>query len=406
MFDAVHDRSSAASTSARLTAALLSYFALVIVVITVSPFDFAVPERFRLYFLVKTGDIVGNITMFLPLGFLLRSLGNGGRPRWQDVAAAGTFSTLVEIAQIFIRDRYVSPLDVATNSLGAYFGVVLRDRLDCWAHWHPRLVDRLGLHLPLVGLLYLLVPQFWLNSVGLVDDRRRVLTTLLLGCAGSLLLVSLYRFRWRRDVPLGSMGVPLLVLLWFTASTLPALSDSPRLLAGAALGIVALTAWLVRGDTTFDERRFERSTLRQFLPVFSAYLVMAALWPPFRGVVGWHGALGFSDRLNDAGVLELLLLLEQVGAFTLIGYAAAEWRGRRELSIAADLPRVACVAALLAAGLEVVQAHLEGPGASLLRGLVATSGALYGAAVYHLARAHVRALRGTASERPASQAAA
>jgi hypothetical protein len=35
----------------------------------------------------------------------------------------------------------------------------------------------------------------------------------------------------------------------------------------------------------------------------------------------------------------------------------------------------------------------SGPGASLLRALLSASGTVYGAAVYHLARAHVRALR-------------
>ena len=50
---------------------------------------------------------------------------------------------------------------------------------------------------------------------------------------------------------------------------------------------------------------------------------------------------------------------------------------------------------------EAVQGLLSGPGASLLRAALSTSGAAYGVAVYHLARQHVRALRAedaTASE--------
>ena len=49
----------------------------------------------------------------------------------------------------------------------------------------------------------------------------------------------------------------------------------------------------------------------------------------------------------------------------------------------------------------------SGPGASLLRAALATSGAAYGVAVYHLARQHVRALRAedAGASRSATEAA-
>jgi VanZ family protein len=157
-----------------------------------------------------------------------------------------------------------------------------------------------------------------------------------------------------------------------------------------------VTWWLVRSGSASDERRFEQETLRRFLPVFVLYLVVAALWPPFRSMTQWHGAIGFSNRLNNAAVVDLLILLEQVGGFTLLGYAMAEWRGRRELGLVADLPLVTLVALSFATLLELMQGMLVGSGASILRVLLATSGAVYGVAVYHLARAHVRALRAAA----------
>ena len=126
---------------------------------------------------------------------------------------------------------------------------------------------------------------------------------------------------------------------------------------------MVLTWWLLRRDAVPDERRFEIDTLRRFLPVFCLYLVVAALWPPTRSIVPWHGALGFINRLNGAGVVDVLVLLEQVGGFTLFGYALAEWRGRRELSLAADLPRVVACAHVLSSSLELAQGVLSGPGA-------------------------------------------
>lgn len=393
MADRSEETVDAATSGARLSLALLTYFVIVTLVITLSPFDFG-PRPLRLSLVMKPTDIAANIVLFLPLGFLMRSLDarlmqRGLGPVWTAMA----LSILIESAQIFIRGRFVSPVDVTTNTLGAYLGLVLRDRIERWAMWHPRAVGRAGLDIPLVGLLYLLVPQLWLSSVGLIDDPRRSLTTLLLGCAGSIVLVSLQRHRWKGGVRLAARVVPPLAVLWFVIGVLPALAASPRIFVTMALSVLGLTWWLLRHDRTTSERRFEVDTLRRFFPVFTTYLVIAALWPPMRAVVPWHGAVGFLDRLNNVSVVDLLVLLEQVGAFTLLGYAAAEWRGRQELSLRSDMSVLLLGAGAAAAALELVQGILSGPGASLLRALLSTSGALYGVAVYHLARTHVRTLR-------------
>jgi VanZ family protein len=377
-------------TARRLALALLGYFVLVTLVITLSPFDFA-PRRFRLSWRMPPADVAANVALFLPIGFLARSLLRA--KRWHTIAIAACCSLLIEIAQIFIRGRYVSPIDVSTNTLGAFVGLLLRDRIERWAMWQPQLVGRIGLDIPLVGLLYLLVPQLWLSGVGLVEDPRRSITTLLLACAGCLVLVDLHRHRWRGGIRLAARVVPPLALLWFMVGALPAFATAPRAFGTISVSVVVVTWWFLRRDRAGEERRFETDTLKRFLPVFALYMIVAALWPPFRQIGPWHGAVGFSNRLNDAGVIDLLVLLEQVGAFTLLGYALAEWSGRRELPLAADLPRVAVPALAFALLLEAAQGFFIGPGASVVRALLATSGALYGVAVYHLARAHVRALR-------------
>jgi VanZ family protein len=380
-------------TAAPLAIALLGYFLLVTLVITLSPFDFA-PRRVHLSYMLVPRDIVANIALFLPIGFLVRTLDRGPAKRaWRAVLLAAGFSFSIEIAQIFIRGRYVSPVDVLTNTAGAFFGVTLRDRLDRWAVWDPQLAGRIGLDVPLVGLLYLLVPQLWLSSVGIAEDVRRAGTTLLLGVAGSIVITALHRHRRQDSSHLAERAVPALALVWFTVGALPALAVFPRAFAVSALS-VAIVAWLlVRRNTSSSDQRFEIETLKHVFPVFMLYLIVAALWPPFRAVTSWHGAVGFANRLHNARIADLLLLLEQVGGFTLLGYAMAEWRGRRELTLGADLPQIALAAAAVAFSLELVQGSLVGPGASLVRALLSTTGALYGVAVYHLARTHVRALR-------------
>jgi VanZ family protein len=390
----VEEHSAAAVGGDRLTAALLGYFVFVISVITLSPFDFTPPRQLQLSYEVVAKDVLPNTAMFVPVGFFLRGLSRvRGRGRWQSNAAAAMFSLLLELAQIFIRDRYPSPVDVVTNTCGAYLGAIVRDWLERRTAWQPGLIDRLGLHIPLVGLVYLLVPQLWLSSVGIVRARPRGVLTLLLACAGGILVVALRRHRWKRELPFGGAVMLVLALSLITVGAFPRLIYSAVLLASIAAAIVVLTWWLMRRPSSEEERRFERATLRRFLPVFSTYLLFATLWPPARAVVPWHGALTFIDRMNDAQTVDVLLLLEQVCGFTLLGYAAAEWRGRSGRSLAADLPRQMLLTGLFAVALELVQGRLAGPGASLIRALLATSGAAYGTAVYHLARDHVRALR-------------
>jgi len=380
-------------TSGRLASALLGYFVLVTLVITMSPFAFELrPLHVSLW--MMPSDMIANVALFLPIGFLSRSLGDRPNRRlWRDVLFAAAFSVLIETAQIFITGRVVSPIDVATNTCGGFLGAFFRERIERWSMWRPQVVGRIGLDIPLVGLLYLIVPQLWLSAVGLIEDPRRSATVLLLGASGSIVFAALHRYRWQGGVRLAAKAVPPLALAWFAIGALPALAGAPEIFAALAAAVIAITAWLLRPGAEVRERRFEADTLGRFVPVFMLYLVVAALWPPLRGLAPWHGALGLPDGLTAATRVDMLVLLEQVAGFTLLGYAAGEWRGRRELTLGEDLPRITLTIATFALALEVVQGGLVGPGASLLRALLSTAAAVYGAAVYHLARTHVRILR-------------
>ena len=188
--------------------------------------------------------------------------------------------------------------------------------------------------------------------------------------------------------------VPPLALIWFMVGALPAATASPRAFGALAALVVGLTWWLLRGGAASDEQRFEITTLQRFVPVFALYLVVASLWPPFRTVVPWHGAVGFANRLNGAGVVDVLILLEQVGGFTLLGYAMAEWRGRRELSLGRDLPLVVgCAAPCWPGRSNWRRAGCRAPARRCCAGCLRPPAPPTASAVYHLARAHVRALR-------------
>jgi hypothetical protein len=100
------------------------------------------------------------------------------------------------------------------------------------------------------------------------------------------------------------------------------------------------------------------------------------------------------DPLAQANIRVNIRLIEHLAAFTVLGYIAAEWRGRAELAWRRDFPRLLLVGMASAIVLEILVGFQAGPGASFLRLMIATGGALFGGTLYHLQRDHVRFLLG------------
>src|SRR5262245_3535137 len=65
-------------------------------------------------------DIIANVVGYIPLGVVLASL--GGRPA---IGLAAAISILAEATQLFTKGRSPSPMDVATNVLGAAIGMAV-----------------------------------------------------------------------------------------------------------------------------------------------------------------------------------------------------------------------------------------------------------------------------------------
>ena len=113
-------------------------------------------------------------------------------------------------------------------------------------------------------------------------------------------------------------------------------------------------------------------------------------WPPWSALGSWHASLGFGHVWGATGTREILRTLEHLAAFTVLGYAVAEARGRREGPFRSSLGALAGTGGAVAMGLEVLSAMHQGPGGSLLRAALATATAVYGGGIYHLQRSHIR----------------
>jgi hypothetical protein len=142
------------------------------------------------------------------------------------------------------------------------------------------------------------------------------------------------------------------------------------------------------------EWRYERDTLRLLLPVFVVYLLLLALAFPIRPFGAWHAIFGFTDRMTDTSVQSLYPRLEQLAAFTVLGYMIAEWRGRLELSPSQDFPRLFLIVISIALVLEFLSGFQSERGASFVRLVLGVTGGLFGGTMYHMSRAHIRFLLG------------
>ena len=369
---------------------MLGYIVLLILVFTWNPFTLALPEHFSLSLRIGPRDAIRNMLLFLPVGFLYCL--TQGSPRGA-ILLGLAISVGAEIGQLFIPARTSSPVDLVTNTAGSWMGAALYDLLATRIAMSPRLVGRLALEVPLMGLLYLLVPLLWVNR--LTDDgASRWLLTGLIGICGAIVLSDTFQ-QWWGPPGIRSVGrVALAAATWFFVGIGPSLLSQPIAGVAALSGIALLTAALATVPKPSADHRFERTTLLRLLPVFALYLMLAALWPPLRPIGIWHGILGLTDQIVLEGVSINFRLLEYLAAFTVLGYISAEWRGRAELSWRRDLPRLLLVGIVCALILELLVGFQTGPGASLLRPLIAICGAFFGGAIYHLQRDYVRSLLG------------
>lgn len=397
----------ASPPQARLARAVLGYLALMIAIITLAPFRFAAAPVHGFVTTWGVRDAVLNVVLFVPLGFVLQL----GRPRGRPVALApalaigAALSGFIEIAQLFLPERFPSVADLVTNACGAALGAFLASRAT-------RRVDGAGavrafaLDLPLVGLLYLLVPLLWLG--GLSFDARELPLLLLPAASAGWIIASVHAAyvgggatTHLRPLLQPALGGALFVAIGF----LPAMPAEPLLapmaaavLASAVLGRLHAPPFLTHERTASGERsrRFEAPTLRVAMVPLVGLIVWYVLGPLDAPRGAWHGTFALLPRgvePDDRGVFRIMA---QVSAFTALGYAVAEQAGRARTSMRALAPRALLASALLALPLEAARGLRVGTESRALVAGFCVVAALFGAWLFVLQLANVRALLGRA----------
>ncbi|MCK6538432.1 MAG: VanZ family protein [Anaerolineales bacterium] len=374
-------------TGTRLAAALLGYFILIILLLTLNPFYLALPGEVVFTFQSDLNNLVSNLLLFLPVGFFYR-LATKQRGAF---LVGGVVSLGIETLQLFIPARTPSVVDVLANTAGAGLGAFLHDFISARIVISRGMIGRLRLETPLMGLIYLLMSLLWVNALAAENAPERRILTLLIGVIGAIVLNELFRHWWEKVDLRVIIYASLTAGAWYFLGTGFALRHRGFTL-GIGLGVMVLTAVLTSLPQDSSERRFERATLKKAFPFFFLYLSLLALWEPFRPLTAWHWILGFTDSISETSMQSLVPRIEYLAAFTILGYLLAEWRGRSEIPLRRDLPVLFLNAGVIALVLEFFVGFQVGPGASGIRAAMAILSALFGGTIYHLLRAHIRFL--------------
>jgi hypothetical protein len=183
--------------------------------------------------------------------------------------------------------------------------------------------------------------------------------------------------------------------VWVLVSIVPGARGAWDIVA-ASLGVSIPAALLrsvaTRRSVSHAPQRFELPTLRLVLPIFAAYLALSSLWPLTDASLEWRGTLALTLPGISLSQPMVYRTLEHIAAFTLVGYIGAEFHGRDNRRMRHVLPRVLAFTVSASALLEIARGFHDAYGSSLLLFLFTQLAAVFGAYVYILQRAHVRAL--------------
>src|SRR5690606_16100469 len=321
-------------TGARLSQAIFLYVLVVTLIVTLAPFRFGGMDTSRIMLSFDEWfELIANVLLFLPLGFLLPLIGRRGLSTPLQAMVAGlALSTTIELLQLFEPARYTSPIDVLANGLGAATGAAFQRWVAARLRVNALLVGRLSLELPLAGLLYLLLPLLWVSSLAVDDQPLRLLGVGALGLLGARLLGTMQRYHFGPAGALGTRGVGLLAGGYVLLGAFPAApAHLPFVAALAGVAACAAIRDAVHGPQPLVERRFEAVALQRAAPLLAGYLMLLVCVPLLYGTSEWNAGFGIPAVLLPSRI-ELMRLLETSVALTCAGYALAEAHGRLELS--------------------------------------------------------------------------
>lgn len=370
-----------------LNYALLLYMCIIVLLITLIPFEFRVPDQYKITWSTNPTDLITNIFLFVPIGFLFKLSRGNNRDSLCLVPLLFSLilSTAIEFFQAFIPGRYTQVIDVATNGLGAWAGALIFTFLK--GQLEGEHAGRLfALELPLMGLIYLLIPLMWLNGLATGAEEPRLWLLLLLGAMGAVVIVSIYANRFKHSGTIGYGKLAVFTMCWFVISALPLLINFSAKIVFFGIAIVLGVQIFVRlaCDVQAREKRFEIPTIKKLLPIYIIYLIALSVWPTSITAGEWRHNIIFESLAFQERIVITFRFVESIAAFTLLGYIIAELRGRKNEAVEKTLGWTFCIAATAAIVIEVLKTHPAFSSIDILSIVIITLASIYGAVIYRL----------------------
>jgi glycopeptide antibiotics resistance protein len=381
------NRLNQSNTDSTLGYALLIYMSIMVVILTLIPFDFRIPDTIRISLLLNFKDLISNIILFVPVGFLFRlSRGKHRDPFCLKAMAFGVLLSLaIETVQVFISGRFPQVSDIITNGMGTWLGGMIFMALT------KKLKEKqpfrlFALELPLMNLVYLLIPLMWLNGLATGEEGSRLWLILLPGLLGGSVLSSIYKSRFRQAHGLSAGKLSLVAMGWFFTAAIPAMLNFPRqiLVFGILVGLFAGIAARVHRKATNVERRFELPALKRIFPVYAVYLLLLAAWPTTLPIEQWQFSVDFEQFAFDEKIVFIFRFAEYIAAFTLLGYMIAEMRGRKNEPAGKTLGWTFFIAVAAAIFIEMLKTYPALNKMNILPIMIITAASIYGAVIYRL----------------------
>jgi glycopeptide antibiotics resistance protein len=371
-----------------LNYALLIYICIIILIITLSPFDFQIPDKIRILWIFSFEDFIINIILFIPVGFLFTL----SRRRSNDSLIPETlvfgvlFSLLIESSQQFLPIRFPQVSDIITNGLGAWLGGLIFIRLQRHMGKGGNTGKVFTTELPLMYIIYLLIPLMWISGLADARDIKRLMLIFILGLFGSGVLSSIYKYRLKNAGITSVIKFSLFTVAWFFIGAGPLMLNFPVPIIILGIFIFIIVQAFVRLPLKIvsNEKRFELPTLKIFSPLFAIYLLLLAVYPMALPAAERQTDQVFQRLAFEEHILLAFRFVEFIAAFTLLGYMVAEMRGRKNEAVETTLGWTFFIAAGSAIIIEVLNIYPVINQINILAIIIIISASIYGAVIYRL----------------------
>lgn len=312
-----------------LGSALLFYILIVTLLFTLAPFNYSNPDFSKLdeFWYWELNDTIKNVILFIPIGFLLLPILPDKRKYIYAALFGFGFSSFIEFNQIFIPSRSPGFNDILTNSTGTLLGIGGHFYVKSYVQKKSTTLLHMGI--PLMNIVFLLVPLLWISSFAAGYDVNRLWFLLLLGFIGATIITEVYLNRIT-DKSLKYLVLMLFLLCsWFLISVFPVLVKYPkRLIFFAAILIVYAFIRMKFGSFNKIEKRFELRTLNKIIPVYFIYLVLMSQWPLSFQVSSYHFTWLTDYKMENQYILSIYRYVEYFSAFAVVGYLLSQYINR------------------------------------------------------------------------------